>query len=62
MLARTILGGRLGTMKRLVAIVTVAAIITAASIALGGSAQAHTNEGINGKIAYFAQDLQHDQP
>lgn len=60
MLARTILGGRLGTMKRLVAIVTVAAIITAASIALGGSAQAHTNEGINGKIAYFAQDLQNE--
>jgi TolB protein len=54
--SRAVSGGRLGTMKRLVALVTVATITTAASIALSGSAQAHTNAGTNGKIAFGRAD------
>ena len=55
--SRAIFSGRLATMmKRRVALLTVAAIITAISMASSGSAQALTNPGTNGKIAFTNPD------
>jgi Tol biopolymer transport system component len=55
--SRAIFSGRLGAMmKRRVALLTVAAITTGVSMALGGSAQALTNPGTNGKIAFTNPD------